>query len=100
MRLFLNGARLQISNIERVRSTKNQAALPIGRTARLAYEMDTLRAGCSKAASLFLSKPTLDEAELEDCANLDDALAEAQRILKAAVRKVMLSRLSRHSRSH
>jgi hypothetical protein len=30
---------------------------------------------------------------------LDEAVAEAQRILKAGVRRVMLSRLSRHSRS-
>ena len=45
MRLFLNGRALQISNIQRVRTTKNHAALPIGRTARLAYELDTLRAG-------------------------------------------------------
>lgn len=100
MRLFLNGAPLQISNIGGVRSTKTQATLPIGRVARVAYELDALRARCSQTASVVLSKPSLDEAELEDCANLDDALAEAQRVLKAAVRKVMLSRLSRHSRSH
>lgn len=99
MRLFLNGGSLQISNTQHVRSTKNHAALPIGRTARLAYELDTLRAGCSKAAATILSKPAVDEAELEDCAQLDEALAMAQRVLKSAVRTVMLSRLSRHSRS-
>ena len=65
----------------------------------MAYELDTLRAGCSRAAHALLSKPESDEAELEDCAQLDDALAEAQRVLKAAVRKIMLSRLSRNSRS-
>lgn len=100
MRLFLSGAPLQISNIGGVRSTKTQVSLPIGRVARVAYELDALRARCSQTGSVVLSKPNLDEAELEDCANLDDALAEAQRVLKAAVRKVMLSRLSRHSRSH
>jgi hypothetical protein len=99
MRLFLNGAALQIGNLYRVRSTKHHAALPIGRTARIAYELDALRCGCSKAANLLLSKDTLDEAELEECAHLDDAVAHAQRVLKAAVRNIMLSRLSRHSRS-
>lgn len=99
MGLFLNGGDWRIGNIQRVRSTKNNAGLPIGRTARIAYELDTLRAGCSSAARVLLRKSAPDEDELEDCAQLDDALAEAQRVLKAAVRKVMLSRLSRHSRS-
>ena len=82
-----------------MRSTNNKAALPIGRTARIAYELDALRASCSKAASAALRKSSPDQDELEDCAQLDEAVAEAQRILKAGVRRVMLSRLSRHSRS-
>ena len=90
---------LQIGNVSCVRSTKLHAALPIGRTARIAYELDVLRAACSNAASLVLSKTTVDEEELEECARLDDAVAHAQRILKTAVRDIMLSRLTRHSRS-
>jgi len=82
-----------------VRSTKNHAGLPIGRTAKLAYEIDTLRASCSKAANALVNKDTLDEAELEECAQLDDALAKAQRILKLSVRNVMLARLARNSRA-
>ena len=82
-----------------MRSTKSHAALPIGRTARIAYDMDVLRAACSKAANVLVKKPALDEEELEECAHLDDALAEAQRVLKSAVRNVMLSRLSRNSRT-
>ena len=99
MRLFLNGDKLQIGNVYAVRSTKSHAALPIGRTARTAYELDALRAACSKAAKVLLRKSEVDEAELEECALLDEALAEAQRVLKAGVRTVMLSRLSRHSRA-
>lgn len=99
MGIFLNGRAGPISNIQGVRSTKNNAGLPIGRTARIAYELDTLRSGCSTAASALLRKSVPDEDELEDCALLDDALAEAQRVLKAAVRRVMLARLGRHSRS-
>lgn len=82
-----------------MRSTKDYAGLPIGRTAKLAYEIDTLRAGCSKAANALVNKDSLDEAELEECAQLDDALARAQRILKLTVRNVMLSRLARNSRA-
>jgi len=82
-----------------VRSTKSHAALPIGRTAKVAYELDTLRAACSKAAGVLVNKSSADEAELEECAQLDDALATAQRILKLAVRNVMLSRLTRNSRA-
>ncbi len=82
-----------------VRATRNHAALPIGRTARIAYELDAMRADCCKSAKALMRKAQLDEAELEECARLDDALARAQRLLKNAVREVMMSRLSRRSRA-
>lgn len=82
-----------------VRTSKRHAALPIGRTARIAYEIDAMRAACSKAAQTLMNKKTLDEVELEECARLDDALALTHRILKCAVRNVMLSRLNRRSRT-
>jgi hypothetical protein len=41
----------------------------------------------------------MDGMEFEECARLDDALAEAHRILKGNLRKIMLSRISRHSRA-
>ena len=81
-----------------MRTTKRHSSLPIGRTARLAYDIDALRLDCSKAAQTLVRRHHLDEAELEECARLDDALAEAHRILKLAVRDVMLTRLSRRSR--
>ncbi len=81
-----------------MRSTKRNAALPIGRTARIAYEIDAMRAACSRAAQIIANKKPLDENELEECARLDDALARAHRILKRTVRNVMLSRLNRRSR--
>ena len=86
-------------NLYHVRSTKSHTSLPIGRTARVAYELDSLRAACSKAAHILVNKASVNETELEECAQLDDALAQAQRVLKAAVRNVMLSRLSRNSRA-
>jgi len=82
-----------------VRSTKRNEALPIGRAARIAYEIDALRSDCCKAAQSLLAKESLDELEFEECAKLDDGLAKAQRLLKATVRDVMISRLSRRSRT-
>ena len=58
-----------------------------------------MRGACSKAAGVLLKRSPINEVELEECAQLDEALARAQRILKFAVRKVMLSRLRRHSRA-
>jgi hypothetical protein len=82
-----------------VRSKKRHSTLPIGRTARLAYDIDALRLACSKAAQAVVNKKSLDENELEECARLDDALAQAQRLLKRTVRNVMISRLSRRSQA-
>jgi len=98
LREFLNGIALQSGNVAGVRSTKVHAAIPIGRTAKIAYELDALRAGCSRAADVLVNQSAVDEAELEECAQLDDALAHAQRVLKFTVRNIMLSRLSRNSR--
>jgi hypothetical protein len=81
-----------------VKKTKRHASLPIGRTARVAFEMDVMRTECCKTANAIMNHKTLDERELDDCARLDDALAQAQRILKATVRSIMLSRIGRKRR--
>ena len=57
-----------------------------------------MRAECCAAACLLAHEDTLNEEELEECAALDDALAQAQRILKSTVAGVMISRLKRRSR--
>ena len=85
-------------NAVRVKKTKRQASLPIGRTARVAFEMDVMRSECCKAAEAIVSQKQFNADELEDCARLDDALAEAQRILKRVVRAIMLSRIDRNRR--
>jgi hypothetical protein len=46
-----------------------------------------------------MAKKPLAEADLEECARLDDALAQAHRLLKGTVRNIMLSRLTRKSRA-
>jgi hypothetical protein len=73
--------------------------LPIGRTAKLVFDIDALRAQCSHAAKVMLGQNPMDGAEFEECARLDDALAEAHNLLKANLRRIMLSRISRHTRA-
>jgi hypothetical protein len=82
-----------------VRKTKRHATLPIGRAARIAFEIDAMRAECSKAAQILLAKDELDEVEFDECAQLDEAMARAHAILKGAVRNIMLSRIRRKSRA-
>jgi hypothetical protein len=82
-----------------VRTTKRHTTLPIGRTARIAFQIDAVRADCCKAAQSLMKKKRLDEAELEECARLDDALAKVHCLLKATIRNIMISRISRRSRA-
>jgi hypothetical protein len=73
--------------------------LPIGRAARIACQIEAMRADCCKAADILLNAKPVDELELEECALLDDALAEAQRLLKSTVARLIMSRLRRRSRT-
>jgi hypothetical protein len=81
-----------------VPENKNKVILPIGRAAQVAFQIEAMRAECCAAAHILANETPLNEAELEECARLDDALAKAQRILKATVAGVMISRLKRRSR--
>jgi hypothetical protein len=83
---------------DNVRSTKRSPGLPIGRAAKLAFDLDAARAACCLSAAVLLSKKTVDQAELEECTRLDDSLARAHRLLKSTIREIMLSRLTRRSR--
>ena len=64
-----------------MKAKKQKVSLPIGRTALLAFQMNSLRDECCYAAEKMLQQTPLNEAELEECARLDDALAEAQQVL-------------------
>jgi len=65
----------------------------------IVFELDAMRAECSKAAQEMLSQADVDGNEFEECARLDDALAQAHRLLKGNLRRIMLSRISRHSQA-
>ena len=58
-----------------------------------------MRADCCKAAQALARQKVLDEFELEECARLDDALAEAHLLLKRTVARIIMSRLRRRSRA-
>src|SRR5207245_11788121 len=90
---------MQSGKVKKVKPTRRVAGLPVGPTARIAFEIDAMRAGCSKAAQTLLRQEPVNEVELEECARLDDALAGAHKLLKAAVRSIMVSRLRRSSRA-
>jgi hypothetical protein len=81
-----------------VRANKSKVILPIGRAAHVAFQIEAMRAECCAAAQLLTAEKNLDEAELEECACLDDALGQAQRLLKSTVANVMIARLKRRSR--
>ena len=77
---------------------KSKVTLPIGRAAHLAFQIEAMRAECCAAARLLTNENPMNDEELEECASLDDALAQAQRLLKSTVAGVMISRLKRRSR--
>lgn len=81
-----------------VKVNKSKAILPIGRTAQIAFQIEALRAECCAAAKILMEEAPLNEAELDECARLDDALSKAQATLKSTVANVMITRLRRRSR--
>ena len=82
-----------------MRVNKNKLKLPIGRTARLAFQLEALRVECCRAAESLMARKRLDEMELEECARLDDSLAAAHRILKSTITQITLTRLKRRSQA-
>jgi hypothetical protein len=78
-------------------TTRTHVKLPIGRTARLVFELDAIRGECAKAAADLLDQPDMDGNEFEECAKLDDAIGQAHRLLKAHLRRIMLARIKRHT---
>ena len=82
-----------------MRAKKDKVRLPIGRTARLAMLIETMRSECCAAAAKLMKQRQPDLDELEECARLDDALAHAHRVLKSTVTRVTLARLKRRSQA-
>src|SRR5260221_6662830 len=77
---------MQFGKVKKLKSTKGHTTLPIGPTARVAFEIDAARAACCRVAELLLSREPVNHAELEECARLDEALARAHRLPEATPR--------------
>ena len=84
-----------------MKPTLRHTDLPVRPAVRIACQLDAARAACSKVAQRLLSREPVNEQELEDCARLDEVMAQVQKLLRATVRSIMLSRLkrSRHARN-
>lgn len=63
--------------------------------AELAFEIHLLRGECSEAASGILAQHPVDEAALEECARLEEALARAHRLLQHTLNSIKAVRVRR-----
>jgi hypothetical protein len=59
--------------------------LPLEYAAQIAFELDSMRRECGELASSLMARTPLNEHGLDECARLDDALAQAHWILRKAV---------------
>ncbi len=64
----------------------------------LLFQVHLLRGNCSAAAKALMDRRRLDERALDDCARLDDTLANIYRALAATVRTIQHSRAKRRRR--
>ena len=69
-----------------MRANRHKVRLPIGRAARLVFQIEAMRIECCQAAGMLMRRK-----------RLDDALAEAQRLLKSAVTGITLARIKRRT---
>jgi hypothetical protein len=83
---------------QQMKAKQLRTPLPLGRVALMALQLNSLRDECCETAQKLCRRKKLNESELDECARLDDALAEAQRVLKSAVAGIADSRLKRRSR--
>jgi hypothetical protein len=80
-----------------MKTKKTKNSLPVGRAGLLAFQINLLRDECCETAEKLMQQKQINDEELDECARLDDALAEAQRVLKSAVARIAYSRLKRRS---
>jgi len=73
-------------------SPENSATLPLEYAAELAFELHLLRGECGDVARNIINQENPDEAALEQCARLEDALAKAHSILGMTLHQIKLLR--------
>ncbi len=78
-------------------SPTQHGTVPLDYAAELAFEIHLMRAECSDAARQMLEQIPPDEAALDECARLEEALAKAHRVLQGAVAAIRAARSERHA---
>jgi hypothetical protein len=68
--------------------TSEPTSIPLAYAAEIIFELGLMRDECSQAARALMATRPLDEAAMEKCAILDDALAGAQRGLELALKRI------------
>jgi hypothetical protein len=86
---------MPLQRVEKMKPAHRHMDLPVRPAVRIAYQLDAARAACSRVARRLLSREPVNEQELEECARLDEVIARVQKLLRATVRSIMLSRLKR-----
>lgn len=67
---------------------RQPGALPLDCASEIIVELQLLRSECCLTADQLTRRTPLDEPGLEECARLDDALAQAHRLLLGVVREI------------
>ena len=78
---------------------KQPATLPLDYATELSMEIHLMRGECCAAAEGILAEDRLDAVGLEECAQLDDALGKAQRILHATIQRITEARMRRKKKA-
>ena len=64
--------------------------LPLDYVSELGIELHLMRGECVELARELVTRRPLDERRLQDCAELEEAVAKAQRVLQGAVERIAL----------
>ncbi len=79
-----------------MKTSDSSCSIPLASASEIALDLCLLRDECAAAALCLTEQVPLDEAALEDCACLDDALDKAHTALQAALKKIQYSRIARN----
>jgi hypothetical protein len=71
--------------------------LPLEYVAQIVFELDSMRRECSELGFFLMTRNPVSENVLEECAQLDDALARAHGVLREALDGIKTSQARRNS---
>jgi len=72
--------------------------LPLEYVAQIVFELHSMRRECSELGFRLMNRNPVSEQVLEECAQLDDALARAHGVLREALDGIKNSQERRNSR--